>query len=398
MSMQFVVIDETNGATTTSGEKLDANTLAMCCRIFTIYLNRLVGSYWGIAGGAAVRAASGPSDILTGEWPSHVQPTLPNAPDAVAYHDWMNGKADIYDGIKNSDNLLGPGGWTTAMTHEFGETVADVETNIMRRDNAGHLDDQEICDPVETQSFPMTVDKDGNLLDTPNTQPGFAPDGSFTCYVANFVTEQYFTPASPGPFDYMTAAGLPGASRPTAPFTPVPSGGGNYQMLETDPQDDSQVTAMRKEGGRKHVLGSTKYRQAHKAHFTSRPYRRGLRVPMPPPVPEAPPKKETPSGDVETMPAELAGLLESSVVEPLAPPMSQPPPAADSSATSVRNILDELTEEARKIGLYNPPEAPPAAGGGALAEAAPVVSEAPVAQPVQQQEETKSDDWQETPL
>ena len=397
MGMQFVVIDETNGATTTSGEKLDPRTLEACCRIFTIYLNRLVGSYWGIPGGAMVRAASSPSDIQTGEWPSHVVPALPNVPNAVAYHEWLNGKADIYDGITLSDNLLGPGGWTSAMTHELAETVGDVETNIMRRDNAGHLYDQEVCDPIEVQSFPMTLNADGSLAATPNTKPGFADDGSFTCYVANFALEAYFTPGGTPPFDYMTAAGLPGANGPTAPFTPVPSGGGDYQMLETDPGDDTQVTAMRAHGSRKHVLGKTTHRQAHKAHFTSRPYRRGLRVPMPPPKPapvEAPPAAST--GDSAPPPV-LAALLESAGNEAH---VETPPPAApDSTADSVRGVLDDLSAEAQRLGLYEAP-----AAGGAVA---PPVQHEPSTEDRPGPEETKpaeagaselTGEWQEKPL
>lgn len=351
--MQFVVIDETNGATTTSGEKLDAKTLAMCCRVFTIYLNRLVGGYWGIAGGAAVRAAGSPLDILSGEWPCHVGKDLPAAPNAIAYHDWMGGQADIYDGITLSPNLLGPDGWTTSMTHEFAETAADVETNIMRRDNAGHLYDQEIGDPVEVQSFPMTVDADGTLRATPSTVPGFADDGSFTCYVSNFVLESYFTPGGKAPFDYMTLMDIAGASGPPAAFTPAAAGGGDYQMLETDPGDDTQVMAARTHGARKHVLGTTTYRQAKKAHFSSRTARRGLNVPSP----SAPSR----SGfgvdmlgklSVEDRTAYLARIAKSlegvDLKEIVKSEVVEAPPTDTPTATAP----DELTAEAQRLGLY----------------------------------------------
>jgi hypothetical protein len=281
MSARFVLIDETAGATTANGEALDVRSLDAAARLMTVYLNRCVGAFWGIAGGALVRAASSPTDIQSGEWPAHIDRDLP-VPDAIAYHTVNGvGQPDIYDGISLSGSLFGPGGWFTAMTHELAETVGDPGINTMRRDMKGRLFDQELGDPLEVQSFPMTILPDGTLADTPNTTAGWGADGSFTAYASNFVTDAYFTPNAAGPFDYMTAMGLAGADGPAAPFTVVPAGGGDYQMFETDPQDDTQVMGLRAASGplgKKQFTGSLGWRAKKKAHPSSRTYRRGLRI------------------------------------------------------------------------------------------------------------------------
>jgi len=287
--MKFVLLDETAGATTSDGEALTPQLLALAAQAFTVFLNRDVAPFWG--GQHMVRAGSSGADIQENEVPSHTQPALADAPGAIAYHTVDGaGIPDILDGITLSDTLFGPSGWSVAQTHELAETIADPGTNTLRADGQGKLYAQEVGDPIEVQSYPITILADGSVSPTPSTTPGLAADGSFTLYVTNFVLDSFFTPGHAGPYDFMTATGMQQASAgPAGPFQLVPSGGGDYQIVEPDPQQETQVTAthggqkeeaiaLPPKAGRVHVHGVTSRRLAKKRHPSSRPYRRGLRV------------------------------------------------------------------------------------------------------------------------
>lgn len=274
--MKYVLLDETNGATTSSGEKLTPQLLALAAQVATVFLNRDVAQHWG--SGGMVRAGSSPTDIQPNEVPAHVQPAL-DVQGAIAYHSVDGaGRPDIYDGITLSDTLFGPGGWLSAITHEIAEGEADPGTNTLRADNAGKLFAQEASDPVEVQSYPITLNADGTVAATPNTTPGLAADGSFTAYVSNFVTDAYFTPGHTGPYDFMTEQGIPGANGPAGPFQLVPASGGDYQIWEPDPQQEQQTFASAGHKGAVQVHGSLDRRKARKAHPSSRAHRRGVRV------------------------------------------------------------------------------------------------------------------------
>ena len=242
MSLQFVLVDVSNGAKTGNGESLTPELLAMAARVLDVYLGRHVGAYWGLPGGAMCRAASSPSDILPNEWPEYIQPTLPDAPDAIAYHT-VNGVGvpALYDGLTLSSSLFGPGGWLSATAHEFAETVGDAGTNILCADNLGKLFARELCDPLETQDYPITIGADGSLWATPSTMPGLASDGSFTAYVSNFVTEGFFIPNHQGPYDFMTAAGLAAANGPAGPFQNRAVGRGQLPDLGAGPPGRAAV-------------------------------------------------------------------------------------------------------------------------------------------------------------
>ena len=298
MNLNVVLLDQSAGAKTSDGETLNPAILALAAQAMTVYLNRDVAPYWG--GQHNVRAGSSPTDVQPNEVPSITTPTLADAPGAIAYHTVDGyGIPAIYDGLTLSDTLFGPSGWSVAQTHEFAETIGDPGTNTLRSDGKGRLYAQELCDPLEVQSYPITIKADGTVADAPNTTPGLAADGSFTLYVANFVLDGYFTPNHAGPYDFLTAQGK-SQGAPAAPFQLVPAGGGDYQIVETDPGDESQITAahaapaegaaaeaptpvpavMGKGTVRPHlaVFGSLKRRVAKKAHPSSRAYRRGLRL------------------------------------------------------------------------------------------------------------------------
>jgi hypothetical protein len=305
MNLNVVLIDETNGATPASGEKLTPDLLDLASQILSIYMNLHVAPYWG--GQHICRAAKSSADVQSGEVPSVTKPTMAEAPGAIAYHTVDGyGIPAMVDAITLSDDLFGPNGWLSAQSHECAETIVDPGTNTLRSDGSGRLYAQEACDPLEVQTYPITINADGTVRDVPNTTPGLAADGSFTAYVANFVLDAYFTPGHEGPFDFLTAQGKQPAGQqgPAGPFTLVPAGGGDYQIVETDPQDESQITAAHvatattdhalaaaaqatPSFGLGHatsksphlgVFGNLNRRAAKKAHPSSRAYRRGLRL------------------------------------------------------------------------------------------------------------------------
>lgn len=299
MNLKVVLLDKTNGATPASGEKLNPALLALAAQILTVYMNRDVAPYWG--GAHLCRSASSPADVQPGECPSTTHPTMAEAPDAIAYHTVDGyGIPAMEDAITLSEDLFGPNGWLGAQSHECAETIADPGTNTLRSDGRGRLYAQEVSDPLEVQTYPITLNADGTVAEVPNTKPGLAADGSFTAYVANFVLDAYFTPGHAGPYDFLTAQGKQpeGQQGPAGPFTLVPAGGGDYQIVETDPQDESQITAKHVADGtegkqvtpsfglghatsKSHhlgVFGNLNRRAAKKAHPTSRAHRRGLRL------------------------------------------------------------------------------------------------------------------------
>ncbi len=256
MSTLFVLLDETNGATTTNGESLTPDKLVQAAELLTVYMNGYVGLYWGIPGGCLVRAGAGPTDIQAYEWPFHLRPTVPE-PGAVAFHTVDGaGVPDLWDALTLSGSIFGADSALSAWAHELAEALVDPGTNAVYLDATGTADATkgyaaEVCDPVETQSFMIT------------TTTGAAG------MVSNFVLPPYFIPNHAGPFDYMTAAGLQAAAYgPPRPLMVAPGLGGNYQIVFTQIGGVTQVMAH----------GNPSRRAIRKMHPSSRPYRRGLRL------------------------------------------------------------------------------------------------------------------------
>jgi hypothetical protein len=245
--MNFVLIDATNGATTSDGGKLTPAILALMAMALTIYANAHVAAEYG--GQHNVRAGSGPTDIQPGEIPFSIGATLTDAPGAIAYHDVMaQGSPDAFDAITLSDSLMGAGNsLSVALSHEIAETIADEGCNLLATGTDGKGYAREACDPVEQSSYPIAL-SDNTLV-----------------YVSDFVLRSYFIPNHPGPFNYMSAKGLPGAVACPGPLQIAPAGGGNYQIVYSSVGSEAQVTGM-----------ISDKRHAKKAHPTSRTSRRGV--------------------------------------------------------------------------------------------------------------------------
>lgn len=201
MNTTFVLIDQSQGAKTASGESLTAPLLRTLAKAYDIFLNLHFAAVYG--GSYLVRIDS---QWMPGEVPCKLLPLLPQ-PDggtATAFHDDAGG-AIIVDGVGDSDSLYGPGNsHSVAITHEIPEALCNWSINAWNDQNydptaANVQTAHEVCDPVEGQSFVIAVD-------------------GLPIHCSNFVLPAWFDPGATGPFDYMTSRGIPGAIAPAGPF------------------------------------------------------------------------------------------------------------------------------------------------------------------------------------
>lgn len=235
--MRFVLIDLTQGAQTTSGGVMTPAVLTQIAQACQQQLNTHFSSDWG--GDYTVRVGT-QDGLEPGEFPFVLVAEFADVPNAIAYHTVNgNGQPLLFDAVTLSDSLAGPGNSVSvAISHELLETAADAGTNAWRDDGHGVEHAQEVCDPVESQSYCI-----GNV------------------YVTNFVLPAWFTPNAVGPYDYMSRAALPGAQGPSGPLTLV---SGGYEIRRTyDQGSEGQVTAHRLDGEprRPYIAGSRKHRR-----------------------------------------------------------------------------------------------------------------------------------------
>jgi hypothetical protein len=136
---------------------------------------------WGLS--ASVRVASGPKDVLPGEWPlllvSHA-----DVPGAEGYHSRApNGRpyARVFPLLLTDDSgapLTGSAlrdALAGVITHEVGEAMANPELNrvaaVPRPD--GTLPMEESSDNVETFSFPVTIASGEQVMCSAYTTPAY---------------------------------------------------------------------------------------------------------------------------------------------------------------------------------------------------------------------------------
>jgi hypothetical protein len=211
-AVKWVLIDGTNGASTTDGAKLSTAVLANIAEAVSSQLNNEFAAEWGAQG--SIRVGSGIKDIQPGEWAYVFLPTLPNAPGASAYHD-INGKGVPFSlcAVTTCGSLYGPDGVSVDASHEILETAGDEGANLYANDSKGLLHALEMCDAVEVQTYGKTC-KDGTVVQ-----------------VSNWLLRAWFMPGASGPYEYMTQAKLPGAVAPAGPLITAPGHGGNYQIV-----------------------------------------------------------------------------------------------------------------------------------------------------------------------
>lgn len=253
----WVLIDETNGAPCGNGETLDPVALAHIAEACTIQANRDYAPEHG--GDVRVRVGKDATDILSGECAYVFKATLPEAPGASAYHD-NNGEGVqfAFCAVTTCKSLLGPDGCGVDASHEVLETEGDPGCNKMADDNRGTLHACEDCDAVEVQQYPVTC-ADGTVV-----------------YVSNFVLRSWYNPNGQPPYDYMSKAGIPGATAPPGPMQTAPGDGGNYQIEEPSNQaQETQVFAKAEAPTRsgRRISGKPRKPEAV-AHWNSRASRR----------------------------------------------------------------------------------------------------------------------------
>lgn len=214
-----------------SDPDLTADKLAAIASALQVHLNRDFASWWG--GSYRVRGATPDNPPAAGEVVGVVLDDLPEAPGALAYHDWQ-GKPDIY-AARNMCTTLTSGLWSLSqgLGHELDE-VWDYACNRWADDGAGNSIAMETCDPVESAWYEID---------------GIA--------VPDFVTPAWFNPGdTSGQYSYMRST--------PAPFTIAP---GSYFLQRTAGSDIVNVQ------GTIHEM-----RRPKKRHWSSRTWRRGARL------------------------------------------------------------------------------------------------------------------------
>jgi len=243
-AVKWVLIDRSNGAATGDGSTLSAAVLAHIAEAVQDQVNGEFAAEWGAQ--AAVRAGANANDIQPGEWVYGFEATLPNNPQASAFHDIdQQGIPYALCAVTTCGSLFGPTGVSVDASHEILETAGDEGANQFAYDDKTLLHAVEMCDAVEVETYGKTC-ADGTAVQ-----------------VSNWLLRAFFDPGAAGPYDYMTSAGLAGAVAPPGPLQTAAGNGGNYQIVSKW-GGDSQITA-RIEGHR---------RKGMQPHWSSRAARR----------------------------------------------------------------------------------------------------------------------------
>src|SRR4029077_16495012 len=153
----WLLIDETNGATTSDGSSLTPEVLANIAAAVEIQLNAHVAPNCG--GGNHTMRAGTAADLQPGLSPSPLPPPL-DVQGAIAYHNTDGaGGVRAWDAITLSETLTGPGNsLSCAISHECCEADVDPTCNRWRDDQSGSEWVEESCDAVESQTYPITLD------------------------------------------------------------------------------------------------------------------------------------------------------------------------------------------------------------------------------------------------
>jgi hypothetical protein len=191
-----------------------------------------------------------------GEIAINIRPTIPEAPQAVAYHMVTGGIPDIEVGLDNVDSLTsGSDSLLCAITHEVGETMGDPGANRLAelQDGSGKARYLEISDRVQNTTYKTA-------------------DGGDT---SNFLLPSAFTPGASGPWDFVSLTTGQSIMSSQLDF----SNGYDVEATVSNDTQLSEVLSARR-GHNPVVLGkenlSPKARN-RKAHYFSRATRRGAK-------------------------------------------------------------------------------------------------------------------------
>jgi hypothetical protein len=185
--VHFHIVNETKqyAADPVSGEKLDAALLIRAAKALTIHMARDFAAHWeNLPQFFSVGLlADAPKDAAI----FHLVDTIPEAPDALAYHTVdAHGRPVLRLGVQtilaNGGSLhTGPDSITAAMCHEVDETWVDGSCELYTYYDGTKKMAYEPDDPVQGSSY----DIDGIAM-------------------SNFVTPRYFnTDDDKGPWDFL---------------------------------------------------------------------------------------------------------------------------------------------------------------------------------------------------
>ena len=238
--LSFVLVNESTAVGDEYGGALTDEILTHIAACVELQLNRDIAPEWG--GSYAVRCgAKDGSDVKSSEVAIWIKDSLPEAPGAAGYHATLpNGAPVEYIGRDGSNSLI-KGGQALSVTisHECAEVAGDRAANFWADKGDGVEVALELSDAVESYYY----DIDG-------------------VSVSDFLTRAFFTPGAPGPYSYL--------GMPSAPFVTANAGGGDYQLERSvDENGVQQVTA-------RGVIPDHRFKR--KSHWSSRSYRRGLRL------------------------------------------------------------------------------------------------------------------------
>jgi len=176
MQLAFVIFDQ-SGSTS-----LTAEVLSTIAQGLDTWLNEDVAPVWG--GGYVVRVASAgeePNSMGPLDCPAIIRPSLPEAPNAAAYHSRTSAGAPvIYAALDEFSTFTeGDGALSEGLGHEFVETLVDPGANQWCDRNDSSEEAKEASDRVQGTSY---------------VKAGVS--------VPNFLLPSAFFPNAPPPYDF----------------------------------------------------------------------------------------------------------------------------------------------------------------------------------------------------
>ena len=146
----IVLLNEVPASHSTLAAQLTPAWLESAAADLQAQLRDDVAPYWPAAEGAVVRVGAGKHDVGAAEIPFRIVPTLPDAPDAIAYHDFAGGFPDAFLGLDTCSTVDDV---AEALSHENVEIVGDPTCDAWRPFAGGGEIALELCDPVQSRSY-----------------------------------------------------------------------------------------------------------------------------------------------------------------------------------------------------------------------------------------------------
>lgn len=227
--------------------QVNVDWLGRCAAACATQLRRDVSRWWGAAIDG-VRVSNG-QDLQFGEMVFAVVDALPDAPGAVADHDVQGNAMPVaYLALSTCNSLDDV---STAISHELCEIDGDEDCNVWCDDGQGHEWAREICDAVESNSYPIDLG-----------------DGQPPIRVSDFLLPAFFEAGASGPYNFCAA--IANQASPSAPFA---TASGGYQIERDSGGNEQQVQGAKIV----HLYGTPRAPRAERMkHWASRAARRGL--------------------------------------------------------------------------------------------------------------------------